>query len=66
MVRAADRKEKGGNKNVCRELSWEELSTTSMGSSYPEDKVEEIQRNNISGMAMTNHSIVTLHLMYFN
>lgn len=32
MVRAADRKEKGENKNVCRGVLWEELATTFMGS----------------------------------
>lgn len=66
MVRAADRKENGKIKNVCREVSWEELSTTFMGSSCPEDKVRGIQRNETAWLAMTNHSIVTLHLMYFN
>lgn len=65
-VRAADRKEKGENKNVRREVSWEELSPACMGSSCPEDKVRGTQRNKTSWLAMTNRSIVTLHLMYSN
>lgn len=32
MVRAADREGKGENINACREVWWEELSTTFLGS----------------------------------
>jgi len=31
VVRAADREEKGENKNAFGEVSWEELSTTFVG-----------------------------------
>lgn len=41
MVRAADRKEKGENKNEHREVLWEELSTAFMGFNVLRTQSEE-------------------------
>lgn len=65
-VGAADREEEGENTTACREVLWEELPTALMGSACPEDKVGGIQSEKTSWLATTNHSSVTLHLMYFN
>lgn len=43
MVRAADRKGKGKIKYVCREVWWEELSTTLMALHVLGTKLEEFK-----------------------